>query len=304
MAAGEVLVHAKCPEITINHYIKAIHKTDGFFTMANQYIVITFKGLDEAGTDLAIGLLSEIGYYGFEESSAGLSAFIKQDDFDEERLTDITRSMDIAWEKKLIEEENWNAIWERSFEPVVIPGKVTVRATFHAAAEGEGIEIIITPKMSFGTGHHATTWMMMDMMFGLDMKGKEVLDFGTGTGILAILAEKLGASRVDAIDFDPWCIENARENLSLNHCDRVVISQAEVLPVDRTYDVVLANINRNFLLENREGLVKLVRKGGRLLLSGFLAEDRTDVENAYLPLAGQPLMFQESNNWIGLTFSF
>jgi ribosomal protein L11 methyltransferase len=181
---------------------------------------------------------------------------------------------------------------------------VAVRATFHPTVAGVDTEIIITPKMSFGTGHHATTWMMMDMMFGLNCKGKTVLDFGTGTGILAILAEKLGASRVHAIDNDPWCIENARENIALNECQSITLSQAEVLPSDKRYDIVLANINKNFLLENREKLVNLVQKGGSLLLSGILAEDRVDIENSYLPIAGQPITFRERNNWIGLAFSF
>jgi ribosomal protein L11 methyltransferase len=271
--------------------------------MDKLYIAILFRGLDEVQTDLVIGLLSDAGYYGFEESAEGLSSFIAQEDFDEERLMDITRMLDIAWEKSIIREENWNARWESSFSPVVIPGKVAVRASFHPPVEGVGLDIIITPKMSFGTGHHATTWMMMDMMFGLDLQGKDLLDFGTGTGILAILAEKLGAKAVDAFDHDPWCIENTRENITLNHCRNVQVSLSGLLPENRRYDLVLANIHKTFLLEHRAGLVNLLRPGGLLLMSGLLLEDREDVENAYLPLAGQPLIFRERNNWIGLAFS-
>lgn len=271
--------------------------------MDRLYVAILFRGLDAVQADLAIGLLSDAGYDGFEESTEGLRSFIAQEDFDEERLMDITRMLDVAWEKSVIREENWNARWESSFSPVVIPGKVAVRASFHPPVEGVGLDIIITPKMSFGTGHHATTWLMMDMLFGLDLGGKDLLDVGTGTGILAILAEKLGAKAVDAIDNDHWCIENARENIVLNHCRNIQVSLSGSLPEEKRYDLVLANIHKTFLLENRTGLVRLLRPGGILLMSGLLLEDREAVENAYLPLAGQPLIFRERNNWIGLAFS-
>jgi ribosomal protein L11 methyltransferase len=271
--------------------------------MDKQYVAILFRGLDVVQTDLAIGLMSDAGYYGFEESTEGLRSFILQEDFDEEGLMDITRMLDIAWEKRIIREENWNARWESSFSPVVIPGKVAVRASFHSPVQGVGLDIIITPKMSFGTGHHATTWLMMEIMFGLDMHGKELLDVGTGTGILAILAEKLGAKAVDAIDHDSWCIENARENIALNCCRKIHVALLDHLPAEKKYDLVLANIHKTFLLENRAGLVEILRPGGLLLMSGLLPEDREDVEKAYLPLMGQPLIFQERNNWIGLAFS-
>ncbi len=272
--------------------------------MERQYVGITLENLDEAGKDLATGLLSELGYDGFEDGPDGFSAFIEASAFDEAGLAAATQMLGVGWRKNIIREENWNALWENSFEPVVIPGKVAVRADFHSPVDGVEYEVIITPKMSFGTGHHATTWMMMDMMFGIGFEGLKVLDFGAGTGILAILAEKMGASQVDAVDHDPWCILNMEENLHLNRSNRVKVVQSDRIPAGQTYDIVLANINRNFLLEHAHGLVSLLRPGGKLLLSGFLEEDVPDLTNAYLSLETQILAKPQRNKWAGLALQY
>jgi ribosomal protein L11 methyltransferase len=272
--------------------------------MERQYVGITLENLDEAGKDLATGLLSELGYDGFEDGPDGFSAFIEASAFDEAGLAAATQMLGVGWRKNIIREENWNALWENSFEPVVIPGKVAVRADFHSPVDGVEYEVIITPKMSFGTGHHATTWMMMDMMFGIGFEGLNVLDFGAGTGILAILAEKMGASQVDAVDHDPWCILNMEENLHLNKSSRVQVAQSDRIPAGQTYDIVLANINRNFLLEHAHGLVSLLRPGGKLLLSGFLEEDVPDLTNAYLSLETQILAKPQRNKWAGLALQY
>jgi ribosomal protein L11 methyltransferase len=268
--------------------------------MERQFIAITLDGLDEAGKDLATGLLAGLGYHGFEDGPNGFSAYIDALAFDQAGLEVAIRMLGVSWRKDIIREENWNALWESSFEPVLIPGKVAVRAAFHAPVAGVAHEIVITPKMSFGTGHHATTWMMMDMMLGIDFSDKQVLDFGAGTGILAILAEKLGAKSVEAVDYDPWCIDNMRENLELNNCSKTSISHSDSLPQGQTYDIVLANINRNFLLEHARGLVNLLRPGGQLLLSGFLDDDEPDITNAYLSLGIQTLVRRERNKWAAL----
>lgn len=273
-----------------------------FFMMHKEYISITWEGLDEAGKDLATGLLTTLGYHGFEDTAGGFIAFIDAPEFDASAVADVAARLGANWHTRTIREENWNALWEASFEPVVIPGRVAVRAGFHEPVAGVQYEIVITPKMSFGTGHHATTWMMMDMMLGVDCNGRRVLDFGAGTGILAILAEKMGAAQVDAVDFDPWCIENMEENLQLNSTGRVSVSQSDRLPEHRTYDIVLANINRNFLLEHARGLVSLLKPGGLLLLSGFLEDDEADITNAYLSLGSQVLVRRERNKWAALTF--
>jgi ribosomal protein L11 methyltransferase len=272
--------------------------------MERQYVGITLENLDEAGKDLATGLLSELGYDGFEDGPDGFSAFIDASAFDEAGLAAATQMLGVGWRKNIILEENWNALWENSFKPVVIPGKVAVRADFHSPVEGVTHEVIITPKMSFGTGHHATTWMMMDMMFGIGFEGLNVLDFGAGTGILAILAEKMGASQVDAVDHDPWCIHNMEQNLHLNRSNRVKVVQSDRIPAGQTYDIVLANINRNFLLEHARGLGSLLRPGGKLLLSGFLEEDVPDLTNAYLSLETQVLAKPQRNKWAGLALQY
>ena len=268
--------------------------------MEKEYISVRMDGLDETGKDLATGLLSELGYHGFEDGTDGFRAFIEAPDFDEAALQGVTGLLGVPWQKSTIREENWNARWEASFEPVIIPGKVAVRAGFHAPVDGVPYEIVITPKMSFGTGHHGTTSMMMEMMFGVDFRQKQVLDFGAGTGILAILAEKMEAEYVDAVDYDPWCIDNMTENLALNGCARIRVSQSDRLPVGQNYDIVLANINRNFLLDNAGGLVSIVRPGGFVLMSGFLDDDETDITNAYLTLGTQILARFERNKWAAL----
>ncbi len=273
-----------------------------FFMMDKLYISITWQGLDDAGKDLATGLLTGLGYHGFEDAAEGFTAFIDAPDFDAAVLADVAEQLGATWYSRTIREENWNALWESSFDPVIIPGRVAVRAGFHEPVAGVAYEIVITPKMSFGTGHHATTWMMMDMMFGIDCKGLRVLDFGAGTGILAILAEKMGAAHIDAVDLDSWCIENMEENLQLNHAARISVQQSDRLPENETYDIILANINRNFLLEHARGLISLLNPGGLLLLSGFLEDDETDITNAYLPLGSQVLVRRERNKWAALTF--
>lgn len=272
--------------------------------MDKTYIAISFDGLDAQQQDLLTGMLDQAGYYGFETGDQSLKAYIEAADFDEDILTDISRSLHLSWQKTQVKEENWNAQWEQSFEPVQVPGKVAVRAAFHPPVEGVELEIVITPKMSFGTGHHATTWMMMDMMTRLDFEQKTVLDFGTGTGILAILAEKRGARSVDAMDNDPWCIENTRENIEGNDCHKIRVTLADQVPAEGSYDIVLANINRNFLLDHARAVKKLVKPGGFLLLSGILTDDASDIENAYLPLGSQPIERQEKNNWVGLTLRY
>jgi ribosomal protein L11 methyltransferase len=203
-----------------------------------------------------------------------------------------------------IRQQNWNAQWEAGFEPVTVPGFCTVRAHFHAPAKGVPYEIVITPKMSFGTGHHATTRLMMMQMQHLNLAGKEVLDFGTGTGILAILAEQLGARRVLAIDNDEWSVENTTENLERNNCSRTEIVQGSLEVIgDQTFDVVLANINRHILLHYMQQLFACTRAGGQLLMSGLLLADRQVATDAALEAGFREAGFAEQGGWITLLMS-
>ncbi|MFM2138186.1 MAG: hypothetical protein RJA57_493, partial [Bacteroidota bacterium] len=198
--------------------------------------------------------------------------------------TDPVEVVAAAWglkvEKDTVPSRNWNAEWEAGFEPVIIADQVMIRAHFHPAPGGSIEDILITPKMSFGTGHHATTRLMVEGLLRLDVRDRSVLDFGTGTGVLAILAAKREAARIHAIDNDPWSMENARENLQRNSCERVLLETGSVIPSANRYDIILANINRNVLLEQLAAMATALTPGGRVLISGFLEADTRDLEEA------------------------
>ena len=257
---------------------------------------------DPARSDMLTGLLSTMGFTGFEEAEDGLNAYAEEGAFQGEEVDIILRRQEIKYCGSWIDPENWNALWESSFEPVVIPDKVVVRADFHPSPGGEGLEIVITPRMSFGTGHHATTWLMLSEMADLDLDGKNVLDFGTGTGILAIMAEKKGARAVDAFDNDPGCISNAGENIAENGCQRIRTMLSDTVPEGQTYDVVVANINRNVIVAEARRLVKVLRPGGNLLLSGLLQEDGPAVEEAFSGMIGKPASTRGRGGWILMSY--
>jgi len=241
--------------------------------MSKEFVQLFFSTTDAGKTEMLIALLGNIGYSGFEEADNGLNAFISQENFNQDDLNEITSAVDIAYEPSFIKEQNWNAQWESSFDPIIIGNFAAIRAGFHQPVPNVKHEIIITPKMSFGTGHHATTYMMIGQMAGMDLKNKSVVDFGTGTAVLAILAEKMGAVSVDAIDNDDWSIENAQENTGANNCSKIKISRADTLSTGRTYNVILANINLNVIVDNLPQIVKAAQKGTEILLSGFLKRD-------------------------------
>jgi ribosomal protein L11 methyltransferase len=226
--------------------------------------------------DQLIAQLNEACYEGFEEEETGLLAYCPEPAFDEAALGELLAPYNLVYQKAVIPAQNWNEVWESNFSPVTVDDFVAVRAEFHAPILGVEHEIVITPKMSFGTGHHATTRMMMQQMRQLDFTGKKVFDFGTGTGILAILAEMLGAANVVAADNDEWCITNATENTERNHCQKVSLILADVPPAGM-FDIILANINKNIILQFLPVLSAMVNTGGYVLLSGLLAEDEQDV---------------------------
>jgi ribosomal protein L11 methyltransferase len=271
--------------------------------MHKQFVSFRFETLDAQQKDLLLGLLPDAGFDGIEEEGENvLIAFAENGQYDLERFNQIIGENNLSPTQSIVEEENWNAIWESSFEPVVIPGKVAVRASFHQPVTGVAHEIIITPKMSFGTGHHATTYLMMESILENDLSGKTVFDFGTGTGILAILAEKLGAESVDAIDNDEWSIDNARENLLNNYCSRINLDLNNSMKSGKKYEYIFANINKGVILENRDHLYGSLVKGGVLILSGLLTTDEATIVSSFESILGQPLFINEKNNWISLTF--
>lgn len=241
-------------------------------------IQITIPVTNSDTTDVLIAQLSETGFDGFEEGDGTLIAYCTEDKYDETALKVLLDEYSLGCSKEVIPPQNWNEVWESNFSPITVDDFVAVRASFHQPITGVEHEIVITPKMSFGTGHHATTWMMMQQMRSIDFTGKAVFDFGTGTGILAILAKRLGATSVTAIDIDEWSITNARENFDNNNIAGVTLLQADTPTVIKDkFDIILANINKHVLMEYIPALFGMLSNNGLLLLSGLLAEDEPDI---------------------------
>lgn len=230
-------------------------------------------------TEILIAELAEIGFDTFEETETGMFAYIptpqdKKDILEEVNILD-SIVFDISYQKKIIEQQNWNEQWEKDFKPIEIDDRCNIRASFHPKKEVD-FDIVINPKMSFGTGHHATTHLMLDFILKEDLTDKKVLDMGCGTGVLAILASMKNAKHVDAIDIDIWSVENARENIALNNCKNISVYEGDVeLLKSETekYDVIFANINRNILLEDMQAYAGRLTNRGTLLLSGFYEAD-------------------------------
>jgi ribosomal protein L11 methyltransferase len=229
--------------------------------------------------DILMVELGELGFDTFEETTGGLNAYVKSDRFDAAAIGRLLTLRDphvsVNWTSREIPDRNWNAEWESSFQPVEVGREVRIRADHHEAGEGFTHELVITPRMAFGTGHHATTRMMVQAMLDLDLKGKDVCDLGCGTGVLAILAERMGAARCVGIDIDMQAVENARENLERNGCSRTTVEKGDARSLaGKKYDAILANIERNTLLDAMQLMYDALRPGGMLLLSGFVATDR------------------------------
>lgn len=270
--------------------------------MKKIYVKYQIRVNDPELRDVLVALLSETGFEGFEEQEEQLIGIGPVEEIDPEETAAVLEARSVSYTIELMEEQNWNAVWESNFSPVQVGDFAGIRAHFHPPFAGVKHEIVITPKMSFGTGHHATTWQMMDQMQFLDFQGKKVLDFGTGTGVLAILAEKLGAKNVLAIDNDDWSIDNARENIQVNACRHIQIEKAEDLSGLSDFDVVLANINKHVLLENAVALRNLVNPGGFLMLSGLLTSDREEMISVFEKKPFKKSTQNEKNGWIVLLF--
>lgn len=266
----------------------------------NNTIQVTIHVNDENVRDELIARLSIVQYDAFEEKENELAAFIKEESFDGEALKNILNAYEVNYTKSCIQDQNWNALWESNFEPVIVDDFCAIRAEFHKPFLNKKHEIIITPKMSFGTGHHATTYMMISEMRQIDCKNKQVADFGTGTAVLAILSEKLGSKYVWAIDNDDWSIDNAKENIEKNGCENIIIEKTDGFNPKQQFDVILANINRNIILGNAENIASGLSDKGRLLLSGLLKADEADVVFAFRQKGFQHISTAEKNNWICL----
>lgn len=267
-----------------------------------EFIEITFQEVTEQITELLIAELSELGYDGFLEEGDTLKTYIEVDQFEEAVVSEWAKKLGLTFIKGNIREQNWNAEWEKSFDPVVIGDKIAIRASFHKPILEVEKEIVITPKMSFGTGHHATTYLMVKTMLDISFSGKKVLDFGTGTGILAILAELMGASSILAIDHDAWSMDNANENVKANGCTRIELELKDTIPKGLKFDIILANINRHILVEQANFLVHALEKGGILIMSGILTEDRDAIRSTFGKDLGEPISEEIKQNWMLIRF--
>jgi ribosomal protein L11 methyltransferase len=260
-------------------------------------------------SDLLIAALGAMGYESFENTDTGFLGYIVSSDYDPKATQAILQSYSeqcsVSFSSKEIAATNWNADWEKNFSPITVGERIHVRAPFHPASEAE-YEIVIEPKMSFGTGHHQTTHLMLEHLLDLDLKEKDVLDMGSGTAVLAIMACMRGAQKATAIDIDAWCGENGLENAQRNGIDNieVLVGTAEQLPKTPQYDLIIANINRNVLLEDMPAYVACLRGGGVVLLSGFY---QSDLEIITQRCKECGLVYQHhktKDNWIAAKFLF
>ncbi|MES2431845.1 MAG: 50S ribosomal protein L11 methyltransferase [Bacteroidota bacterium] len=265
------------------------------------YLQFDFETTDQVQADQLIALLSEQNFEGFEEEDNSLKAFIPENLFSEDEFAETVKIFpSIAYTKTSVENINWNQQWESDYQPVIVDDFVGVRAHFHQPIENVEHQIIITPKMSFGTGHHATTHLMMQQMRKIDFKNKSVLDFGTGTGVLAILAEKLGASKIFAIDNDEWSITNTIENIQRNNASKIIVELHNEIPVDEKYDIILANINLNVISANVEAINRVSDLRTNVLLSGFLKENEAEIRSSFLTKDFANFSTFQKGDWIAI----
>ena len=276
--------------------------------MASNYLEFQFKIHPPApASEILIAELGSLGFESFVENEDGVTAYILKEEFNENMLTEV-RILDsdefkISYSSSEIQQVNWNEEWEKNFQPIVVDDICSVRAPFHPKPETE-FDIVIEPKMSFGTGHHATTHMMIQFILKNEWKGKSVLDMGCGTGVLAILSSQKGANPVEAIDIDNWCYLNSLENIERNNVPEISVKEggAELLG-EKKYDVIIANINRNILLNDMQKYVSVLQPDGDLYLSGFYKEDIPIIQEACEKLG---LKFQENlekDKWVAVKFS-
>lgn len=251
--------------------------------------------------DLIIAILSELDYDGFEQEEYSLKTYRTEENFDETTLRQLANQLDFTYKTKLIPDQNWNAIWEANFKPIQINDFCAVRADFHPHFPQVQHEITVNPKMAFGTGHHETTYMMLEQMQLLCFDNKKVLDYGCGTGILSILAERLGASNTIALDNDPLSYENTKENLGVNQASKVSVQLGVLADIgEKGFDIILANINRTVLLNTMSQLFQQIKDGGMVLLSGILLADEQLLKQKIQKVGFDILQTDYRGDWVCL----
>ena len=275
--------------------------------MSNIYIGYYFTiEPRELGSEILLAELGETAFESFVETETGLAAYVQKELWNENILEDIyilnNTEFKISYTFEEIEQVNWNEEWEKNFEAIDVDGKCHVRAPFHEKTDAE-FDIVIEPKMSFGTGHHETTHMMIQHLLETDVTDKKTLDMGCGTAILAILAEMKGAKPIDAIDIDNWCYLNSIENAARNNCENISVYEGDAsLLKGKEYDVIIANINRNILLNDMQQYVDCLNEKGILFLSGFYTEDIPVIDSCCPEKGLTYVTYFERNNWVALKY--
>lgn len=271
-----------------------------------EYVQVTLTCLEEY-REILIAELAAIGFDSFLETETGLEGYVLQEQFSRDSFDEVIstyrESAALTVVEGIVPKVNWNEEWEKNYDPIEVGKLVYVRASFHAPQPGFQYEIVINPKMSFGTGHHATTFQLLSLQGKIDHQGKRVLDVGSGTGILAIMAHLLGAKEVEAFDIDSWCVDNGNENFELNGLStRMGLGTIREVKPKGPYELILANINKNVLLDELAIYTSLLAPRGILLLSGFYSEDSDDL-NQVATLNGLRLTTQSTkDNWAALEF--
>ena len=265
------------------------------------YYQFEFKIASE-NVEMLMALVGNLAFESFEETETGFHAYVQEKKYEDQMEKDIEEMkslFDFSYQKKLIKYQNWNAVWESNFQPILVNNFCGIRADFHEPLTEVKHEIVINPKMAFGTGHHETTWMMMDTMENLDFKNKTVFDYGCGTGILAILAAQLGAASIDALDIELPSYENTLENSRINGIENIESIHGTLEKTqDKSYDIILANINRHVILDSLSTLYQMLPKAGILLLSGILKTDEQFVKTAAEKSGFKIEKIQHRNSWI------
>ena len=267
----------------------------------SNFVKIEIETSSSECQEILIANLSEIKFYAFEQEENSLIAYIKEEDYEVEKLKEVLVD-EKNFKKTIIKGQNWNQQWESQLQPVIVHDFAAIRASFHAPIKSVKHELIITPKMSFGTGHHATTFLMIEQSQNIDFRNKTVLDFGTGTGVLAILAEKMGASKVIAIDYDEWSINNTLENIEANNSKNIFVEKRNDLTGISPVDIILANINLNVLTVAAESISSLLNTGSLLLTSGFLFEDEKVMENLFTAKQFVKKTVLNKDGWLSVLF--
>ena len=275
--------------------------------MSNNYLGYHFKvEPKELGSEILIAELGELPFESFIESEFGIVAYIQKQLWTEHMLEDLhilnSPEFVVSYKVEEIEQVNWNEEWEKNFEPIDVDGNCHVRAPFHPKTDAE-FDIVIEPKMSFGTGHHETTHMMIQHLLDMNVEGMKTLDMGCGTAILAILAEMKGAQPIDAIDIDNWCYLNSIENAERNNCHQITVYEGDAeLLKGKQYDLIIANINRNILLNDMQHYVDCLNPKGTLLLSGFYEEDIPVIDASCTEKGLTYIKKLQRNNWVSLKY--